>query len=67
MFNNNQNEELNKISVFKCKEILNKNGNKYTDEEIKEIRDFLYVLVDINKEQYNWNNQKTKNESSNNL
>ncbi|MFY9307990.1 MAG: hypothetical protein WAQ28_02965 [Bacteroidia bacterium] len=35
------------ISLENCKEILNQNGKNYTDEEIGEIRDFLYCLVEI--------------------
>jgi hypothetical protein len=33
------------LSNEECRKILNKNGNNYTDEEIKEIKDFLWSLA----------------------
>ena len=39
--------EAGKLSINKCKEILHKNGKKFTDEQVKLIRDFLYVLGEI--------------------
>lgn len=30
-----------------CKQILNVNGNQYSDEEIIRIRDYLYQLVEL--------------------
>lgn len=35
------------LSVDECKEILNENTRKYTDEEIEKIRCFLYQLAEI--------------------
>ena len=35
------------ISFNTCKKLLNSNGNKYTDEEIYKIRDYLYQLAEI--------------------
>lgn len=35
------------ISIQQCKNILNKNEQKYTDEEIVEIRNNLLILVEI--------------------
>lgn len=32
------------IPLKLCKEILNKGSNKYTDEDIEMIRDFLYQM-----------------------
>ena len=32
------------IPLKLCKEILNKGGKKYSDEEIEMIRDFLYEM-----------------------
>lgn len=48
-FTRSENKELNKpkISLQECKTILNKNGEKFSDEEVKEIRDFLYALIEI--------------------
>jgi 5'-deoxynucleotidase YfbR-like HD superfamily hydrolase len=41
--------ELNKskISIQECKTILNKQGEYFSDEEVKAIRDFLYALIEI--------------------
>jgi hypothetical protein len=36
----------NKLSIKECRKILGKNAN-YTDEQIEKIRDFLYVLGEI--------------------
>lgn len=38
------------VSLERCKEVLNRNNNKYTNEEIKEIREFLYQLANIQLE-----------------
>ena len=35
------------LSVERCKSILIKNGEKYSNEEISKIRDFLYSLAKI--------------------
>ena len=35
------------ISTEKCKKILNRNGNKFSDNEIEQIRDFLWELAQI--------------------
>jgi len=40
------------ISLLKAKEILCKNGNKYTDEELRKILRFLHLLAEINVEQF---------------
>jgi hypothetical protein len=36
-----------RLSLSKCKMILNQDGLNYTDEEIIKIRDYLYHLADI--------------------
>jgi hypothetical protein len=41
---------LEKISLSKCKSILQKDGSVYTDDEILEIRDFLYKLAEMDYE-----------------
>ena len=48
------------ISIVKAKEILCKNGDKYTDEEIKMIRSFLQQLAETNVEQYRKQNNHEK-------
>ena len=40
-------ENKQKISVQECKKILNKQGESFSDEEVKSIRDFLYSLIEI--------------------
>jgi hypothetical protein len=46
-FNHSNSSEMDKLSINKCRNILNSNGNKYTDEEIEKIRDFFYILGEI--------------------
>ena len=36
-----------KLTVEECRSILNKNGIEYTNEEIIQIRDFLYLMAEI--------------------
>jgi len=45
------------LSVGECEKILNKKSKKYSREEIKEIRDYLYGYAEI------INIIRTKNES----
>lgn len=40
-------DEIEKLSLDKCKKILNSTGLNYSDEEIESIRDFLYLLAAI--------------------
>lgn len=35
------------ITLDECKKILNKGSHKYTPEQIKEIRDYLYFLSNL--------------------
>ena len=35
------------LSIEKCKDILKENGLKLDDEQIKEVRDFLYIIANI--------------------
>ena len=44
---NNKHEDSGKMDLETCKRLININGNKYTDEEILKIRDFLYQLAEI--------------------
>jgi hypothetical protein len=44
-------EEDKKLSISQCREILKKNGGKkYTEEQIVQIRDVLYVFAELNYE-----------------
>ncbi len=40
-------KEVEKISLNKCKSVLESDGSKYTDEEVLEIREFLYKLAEL--------------------
>jgi hypothetical protein len=35
------------LSIEKSKELLNRDGLNYTDEEVKKIREFIYILAEI--------------------
>lgn len=35
------------LSLDRCKSVLNKGIRKFTNDEIKEIRDYLYQIADI--------------------
>lgn len=35
------------LSIESCNEILNKNNYKLNNEEIKQVREFLYLLAEI--------------------
>jgi hypothetical protein len=41
------------LSFTKCKNQLNKNGIKYTDEEIEQLRKLLYSVADIQFQKIN--------------
>ena len=45
--------ESKKFSLERCKKTLNKNGNNYSDEEVKKIRDFLYFIAEMEFENFN--------------
>lgn len=36
-----------KISLKKCKTILQKDGSVYTYEEVSQIREYLYMLAEL--------------------
>jgi len=36
-----------KVSLNKCKTVLQRDGSIYTDEEVFQIRDFLYMLAEL--------------------
>ena len=35
------------LTIEKSKEMLNRDGLNYTDEEVKQIREFIYILAEI--------------------
>lgn len=46
------------LSIEKCKDILKENGLKLDDEQIKEVRDFLYIIANI---EHKYNNKTEEN------
>lgn len=40
------------LSVQKCKELLIREGINYSDKEIEQLRDFLYILARIDIENF---------------
>lgn len=42
--------ENNKMSIAECRSILNSKGIKYSDEEIKKIRDWIYFYAEMTLE-----------------
>lgn len=48
------------LSIEHCKKILNKGKRKYTDEEVKQIREFLFLLAELQleNEEYMINKQR---------
>lgn len=43
----NKHDENAKLDLDTCKRILNAEGNEYTDEEVIQIRDYLYQLAEV--------------------
>jgi len=40
-------EEGKKLSLAHCQKILNENGGKYTEDQVRMIRDVLYNLAEL--------------------
>ena len=55
------------LSIDECKRILNKKKQKYTTEQIKEIREALYLLASLTLEIKKNNNEKPNREKCNNI
>ena len=49
------------IALDKCEKILNKGEKKYNQDEIKQIRDYLYLMASLQMETEN-NNTKSQSE-----
>lgn len=47
----------NMITLEKCKQILNTTTRKFSDEEIKQIREYLYLIATIETENINLKNE----------
>ena len=52
------------ITIEKCKKVLEKNGNKYSKEDVEAIRHFVYQLIEIHK---NNNENSARYEKCDNL
>ena len=54
-------ENDEKLSLEFCKKILNVNGNAYSDQQIIQIREFLYELAEIECRHFkDWQQQVNK-------
>jgi hypothetical protein len=46
------------LNLETCKKILNNGKKKYTDEEVKQLRDYLYEKAELQLENENENESK---------
>lgn len=56
----NEDQIKNRLSIAKCREILQDEGQSLSDEEILKIRDYLYRLAAIGWEEYQHKQQQSK-------
>jgi len=49
------------LSIEQCKKTLNKGGIMYTDEEVRQIREFLYFIAEMD---YNLFHQRLEREQA---
>lgn len=61
MLSEKKSNEKNYVTLEKCKKILNRNGNNYSDEDVLKIRDLLYTFAEIEYTIFIKNNQDEKN------
>ena len=57
---------LDEISIARCKALLDKGHRKYSNEEIEKLRDFLYLLIEIDLEHFKKKLTEKNAETSNN-
>jgi len=50
-----------KISLSRCKSVLESDGSKYSNEEVLEIREFLYMLAELDYQVYLKQNKENLN------
>ena len=55
------------ISIEKCYEVLNKSNHQYTKEQVKQIRESLYLWVNIFYEHQIPSNEESNGEKGNTL
>ena len=48
------------LSIEKSKKILNKGERQYTDEEVKQVRDTLSLMAELQIETEKWREQRDK-------
>jgi hypothetical protein len=48
----NEDQIKDRLSIAKCREILQEEGQLLSDEEILKVRDYLYMLAAIGWEEY---------------
>lgn len=58
--------ENKKLSLVECKKILNTDGVFYTDEEVIELRDWLYHMAEIVFDTMDRENSKRQTELADN-
>lgn len=49
-----------RISIAKCKEVLNRKGKNYSEEELLAIREFLFELAKIDYDVFIFNERKER-------
>lgn len=52
-----------KLSIDHCQEVLKRNGLIFSDKEVEGIRDFLYLLAEIEYEYYKSNDHEEESDS----
>lgn len=52
------------LSLDKCKKILEQNGGEYSLEQVKRVREILYIFAMLGFQEYQ---RKNKSDESNNL
>ena len=41
------------LTIEECKKLLNRGSRKYNEEEIRSIREFLYIIAEIENNDFN--------------
>ena len=53
----------NRLSIEHCQKALKKNGVTLTDEQVERLREFLYLLAEIEYEHYKKETNSTNRDS----
>lgn len=56
---------MDKLSIDKCRKILEANGNKYTDHQVILLRDKLYELAEIDYSEFKRRQKEMASDSEN--